>query len=150
MEQGLRDPGLDRSTNSWMAAGLVLMVVLILAFLLALLTEPGRRDDARQELITGLVAEGRELYLLNCAACHGVEGEGLTASALNSRQFLSAAADEQIRSIVAVGITGSEMVAYSIDFGGPLTSGQIDAVTAYLRSLEPDAPDRPDWRDFDG
>jgi hypothetical protein len=38
------------------------------------------------------------------------------------------------------------MGAYSLDFGGPLTLEQITAITTYLRSLEEDAPDDPDWR----
>jgi len=148
MPEPSADSSLERSTNNWMTAGLVLMVALILAFVFARLSEPAERDDAREALVSGLVEQGRVLYVLNCAACHGVDGEGGTASALNSRQFLFSTVDEQIRSIVGAGIPGSEMVAYSIDFGGPLTSQQVDAVTAYLRSLEPDAPDRPDWRDL--
>ncbi len=40
---------------------------------------------------------------------------------------------------------GTQMSAYSLDFGGPLTLEQIEALTTYLRSLEPDAPSVPDW-----
>jgi hypothetical protein len=39
------------------------------------------------------------------------------------------------------------MSAYSLDYGGPLTSEQIKALTTFVRSWEEDAPDRPDWRD---
>ncbi len=42
------------------------------------------------------------------------------------------------------------MSAYSLDYGGPLTSEQIQSVVTYIRSWEPDAPDRPDWRDMIG
>ncbi len=140
---------LDRSTSAWMVAGAVLMGLLVVTFLVAAFTEPARRDDARHDVTTALVTEGHQLFLLNCSACHGVTGEGITASALNSRQFLTSTADAQIEAIVAAGAPGSEMVPYSIDFGGPLTARQIDAVTAWLRSLEPDAPDRPDWRDIE-
>jgi mono/diheme cytochrome c family protein len=38
------------------------------------------------------------------------------------------------------------MAAYSIDFGGSLTQEQIAAIAVYLRSLEKEAPDFPDWR----
>ena len=40
------------------------------------------------------------------------------------------------------------MSAYSQDFGGPLTGEQIKALAIYIWSWEPDAPDRPEWRDF--
>ena len=66
--------------------------------------------------------------------------------ALNSQQFLTSADDAHIKALIAVGIPGSLMSAYALDFGGPLTSEQIDALTAYLRSWEEDAPDDSDWR----
>ncbi|MCH7902033.1 MAG: c-type cytochrome, partial [Acidobacteria bacterium] len=64
----------------------------------------------------------------------------------NSQQFLTSVTDEQVSSIIAHGIPGSEMSAYGLDFGGFLTLQQINGITAFLRSLEEDAPDRPDWR----
>jgi mono/diheme cytochrome c family protein len=140
---------LDRSTNAWMVAGAILMILLLITFLAAAVTEPSRRDDARRDLTAALVGEGHDVFLLHCSACHGVAGEGITASALDSRQFLTTTVDAQIEAIVAAGVPGSDMAPFSIDFGGPLTARQIDAVTAWLRSLEPDAPDRPDWRDME-
>lgn len=38
------------------------------------------------------------------------------------------------------------MVAYALDYGGPLTSEQIDALATYLRSLENVGADNPSWR----
>jgi mono/diheme cytochrome c family protein len=93
-----------------------------------------------------MVSQGEHLFEIECAGCHGQEGRGGTAPALNSQQFLTAADDTQIASLITVGVPGSPMSAYSIDYGGPLTAEQIEAITAYLRSLEEDAPDDPDWR----
>ncbi len=141
------DQELEHSTAMWMQAGLVLMVVLVLAFPAYRLLEPSSRDEAREQLTEDLAAQGEELYAGQCAACHGTEGlDGQIGPSLNSKQFLEAATDEQIISLVSVGVPGSQMQAYSIDFGGPLTLEQITAITTYLRSLEPDAPDNPDWR----
>jgi mono/diheme cytochrome c family protein len=130
-----------------MAWGLAFMVLMILIFPLYLWYEPAGRAEALEEHEANLAAQGADLYSLNCASCHGPDGEGSVGPALNSQQFLSTPVDDQIRALIAVGIPGSLMSAYSLDFGGPLTSEQIDALTAYLRSWEPDAPDRPDWRD---
>jgi mono/diheme cytochrome c family protein len=94
-----------------------------------------------------LAVQGEELFAGQCAACHGEEGlNGSIGPSLNSKQFLEAATDSQIISLVAVGVPGSQMGAYSIDFGGPLTLEQITGIATYLRSLEEDAPDNPDWR----
>jgi len=142
------DPELEESTNKWMIWGLVLMALMILIFPLYLWYEPSARADAAEEHQASLAEQGSVLYGFNCASCHGPDGEGGAGPALNSEQFLTSASDEQIRALIAVGIPGSSMSAYSLDFGGPLTSEQIDGLAAYLRSWEDTAPDRPDWREF--
>jgi len=48
--------------------------------------------------------------------------------------------------IITGGISGSEMPAWSIDYGGALTDQQILQLVTYLRSLAADAPSVPDWR----
>jgi ubiquinol-cytochrome c reductase cytochrome c subunit len=142
------DPALEASTNKWMQGGLVLMVIMVLAFPIYRLTEPDRRADAAEDRQTELAAQGEELFALTCSGCHGQEGKGgLTAPTLNSKEFLQSAADGQIESLIAVGVPGSQMSAYSLDFGGPFTQEQIVALTTYLRSLEPDAASVPEWRD---
>lgn len=141
------DQALEESTNSWMQAGLALFVVLVLAFPAYRLLEPASRDEAREQLIEDLALQGEDLFAGQCAACHGDMGlNGQIGPSLNSKQFLEAATDAQITSLISVGVPGSQMGAYSLDFGGPLTLEQITAITTYLRSLEPDAPDNPNWR----
>ena len=141
------DPQLEASTNKWMLWGLGLFLIMVLAFPAYRLTEPANRDAARETLTASLIEQGATLWEFNCTACHGAEGLGGSAPALNSQQFLTAADDDQIRALIAVGVPGTQMSAYSLDFGGPLTLEQINALTTYLRSLEPDAPDNPDWRE---
>ena len=142
------DPVLDEETNKWMLWGLYMIAALVLAFPLYRLVEPANREEAREANIASLAEEGESIWSFNCASCHGADGEGGLAPALNSQQFLTAAGDEQTELLIAVGVPGSQMSAYSLDYGGPLTSEQIRSVTTYLRSLEENAPDRPDWRDF--
>ncbi len=140
------DRELEASTERWMIAGLILIVIMVLAFPAYRLLEPASRDEARQILQESQEDSGAALFSLQCVACHGQDALGGTAPALNSKQFLSMASDKQVVSLIAVGIPGSAMQAYSLDFGGPLTLEQITALTAYIRSLETDAPDNPDWR----
>ena len=140
------DPELDRSTNRVMMVGAVLLLAMAAAFPLYLAVEPSNRESARAAQLESLAEEGETIWEFSCASCHGDTGEGGSAPALNAQQFLQAATDEQIQLLVAVGVPGSAMGAYSQDFGGPLTSEQIKAVTTFLRSLEEDAPDFPNWR----
>ena len=143
----LSDQEMDQSTNKVMAIGGVLMVLMIIVFPLYRLIEPTNRTEARDAQEQSLAQEGESIWGFNCSSCHGTAGEGGVGPALNSKQFLQSASDEQIRTIVSVGVPGSLMSAFSLDFSGPLTSEQIKAVVTYLRSWEDEAPDRPDWRD---
>lgn len=145
-----RDDELEASTRRWMVAGVVLMALFALAFPLYRLYEPSARASARGEQLVSIQALGKSVYLADCASCHGENGEGIDAPALNSKQFLDNVTEEQIASIVAHGVPGTEMSAWSVDDNGPLTSEQISAAAAYLVSLRPDAPDRPDWRTPEG
>ena len=150
MPERTPDPDLEASTNQWMGWGLAIMVVMVLIFPLYRLYEPEARADARALQLQSLEMHGGSIYELNCASCHGVDGEGGSGPALNSQQFLTSATDGQIDGLIAVGVPGTPMGAYSLDFGGPLTSEQIEAITAFLRSWEESAPDRPDWRNPGG
>lgn len=145
MPERPEDRLLEESTNRWMLWGLVLMGLMVAIFPVYRWYEPAARDDARETHLASLAEQGASIYSFNCGACHGADGEGGIGPALNSEQFLTSANDEQITALIAVGVPGSQMNAYSIDFGGPLTSEQIKAVTTYLRSLEETAPDVPDW-----
>ena len=144
------DDDLEQSTNRWMAVGAGLLLTMALVFPFYRLYEPSSRDAARADQAASLAAEGESVWQFNCSACHGLAGEGVVGPALNSTQFLQSATDDQARSLISVGIPGSQMSAYSLDHGGPLTSEQIRSVVAYIRAWEPDAPDRPDWRDMVG
>ncbi len=136
---------LEVSTRRWRWAGLILMGLFILVFPIFRFYEPAQRADARASQTAFLAAQGAELFEGSCASCHGPEGVGAIAPALGSKEFLESVDDFQISSLIALGAPGSEMVAYSNDFGGPMTSSQIAAITTYLRSLEEDAESNPNW-----
>jgi mono/diheme cytochrome c family protein len=140
------DPEIEESTNKVMLWGVVLMLAMVAVFPLYRTFEPAAREEARAEQLVSLQAGGEQIWSVNCASCHGLNGEGGVGPALNTRQFLQASTDDQTTLLVSVGIPGTQMSAYSQDFGGPLTSEQIKSVTVFMRSWEPDAPDNPDWR----
>jgi mono/diheme cytochrome c family protein len=137
---------LEASTRKWMVAGLVLMGLFVLAFPLFRLYEPARRADARTSQEQYLADQGARIYADNCASCHGIDGTGAVAPAIGSVEFLFSVDDTQIKQLIDVGVPGTEMVAYSLDYGGPLTSEEVDAVTTYLRSLEAAEFSMANWR----
>ncbi len=137
---------LEKSTDKWRLWGLILMGLFFLAFPLFRFYEPAPRADAREAQLGYLAAEGAELFETNCSECHGRDGAGAIAPAIGSKEFLESVEDSQITQLTSLGVPGTEMVAYSNDLGGPLTSQQIKAIATYLRSLEEDAFSKPNWR----
>jgi mono/diheme cytochrome c family protein len=144
------DQAVQHGLFRWQVAGVIVFVVLVASFPLYKAVEGPRRDRALAARNAALVTTGRQLWALNCASCHGDNGQGVDAPALRSQQFLSSIVDEQMHRIVAAGITGTEMPAWSDEFGGPLTDDQIAAIVAYVRSWQKNAPSVPDWRNPQG
>ncbi len=140
-----QDPQLEESTNKWMAWGVVLLFLFVLAFPVYWLIQPGKLADAQASLDQELAVQGEHLFADGCAQCHGGEATGAIGPALNSEQFLAAATDRQMHQLISTGVPGTLMGAYSADFGGPFTQQQITAVVKYLRAFEDTAPDFPDW-----
>jgi cytochrome c oxidase cbb3-type subunit III len=139
--------GLDRSLNRYLAWGIVFMVLLLAGFVVYRVREPSLRRDATRAQTTSYTDIGRTLFATNCAQCHGANASGGgTAPTLNSREFLKNTTDNQIHALVAGGVSGTAMPAWSVDYAGTLTDEQVNQVVTYLRSLEPGAPSIPTWR----
>lgn len=93
----------------------------------------------------GPAERGRELYTRHCAACHGSEGQGRVrgnATGLNNPDFLAAASDAFLETTIARGRRGTEMPAWATESGGPLTRRDVQAVVAFIRRWQGDAPRR--------
>jgi mono/diheme cytochrome c family protein len=137
---------LERSLNRYLALGLVFMLVLLGGFAAYRVRDPGLRRQAQRQQTTTYRRIGAQLFTANCAQCHGKEATGGSAPTLNSKEFLKTTTDDQSRVLISGGVSGSAMPAWSFDFGGTLTDEQVRQVVTYLRSLEPNAPSVPGWR----
>ena len=137
---------LERSLNRYLLAGLIFMAVLIVGFILYRVREPTLRADAAAAQQTSYTQLGNELFKTNCSSCHGQGATGGSAPVLDSQEFLKGTTDAQIANLIAGGVPGTEMPAWSLAFTGTLTDEQIRQLTTYLRSLEAKAPSVPTWR----
>jgi mono/diheme cytochrome c family protein len=137
---------LERSLDRYLAVGLVFMMVLIAGFGAYRLREPTLRKHAQAAQLSSYRDIGTQLFATNCSECHGKGGVGGSAPVLNSQQFLKGTSDVQISNLIAGGVPGTEMPAWSLAFAGTLTDQQIQQIVTYLRSLEPNAPSVPTWR----
>ena len=127
--------------TSFMIAGLVLTLALIGAFGVYSWRETNRLALAAEELTTESVRRGAETYLSQCSACHGSQGQGGIGPALNNRSVLKNTLDSVFFSVIRSGVPGTQMPAWSVDYGGPLTDEGVREVVAYLRAWEPTAPE---------
>lgn len=141
---------LERSLNRYLAWGLVFMVLLLVGFVAYRVREPGLRRTATRAQTSSYTAVGKQLFHASCAQCHGNGGAGGgSAPTLDSSEFLKSTSDNQIIALVSGGVSGTDMPVWSLDYGGTFTDEQVRQVLTYLRSLEPNAPSVPGWRQGD-
>ncbi|MBI2881045.1 MAG: c-type cytochrome [Candidatus Tectomicrobia bacterium] len=77
-------------------------------------------------------SQGRKLYLTQCAACHGQNGEGAIGLPLNLQSFLSVAPEGYIRRSIFYGRLPRQMPPYA----SVLKKEEIEAISAYVRSWQ--------------
>ena len=137
---------LERSLNRYLAWGLVFMILLLAGFVAYRIREPHLRETAAREQKASYTAIGTKLFAASCAECHGDGANGGSAPTLNAQEFLKTTNDAQIKALIAGGVPGTDMPAWSLDNGGTLTDEQVNQLATYLRSLEATAPSVPKWR----
>jgi len=87
---------------------------------------PAAPGTAALVIATANQEEGRRLFLLNCAHCHGDDARGDEGPDLHDLRK----SDERIRQLILSGIKG-EMPS----FAKKLNDSDVSALTAYLRTL---------------
>lgn len=72
---------------------------------------------------------GARLYGINCAACHGVDGDLIAGVDLRRGQFRRASSDEQLGRIILQGIPGTAMPPHNFN------PAELATVVTYLHSM---------------
>jgi mono/diheme cytochrome c family protein len=125
----------------FIAAGFILTLAILVSFQVYILREPGRIASVEASDKAIAVEAGQSLFKKNCTLCHGDNGEGDSAPALNDKTFLNTTADDTIFSVISSGIPGTEMPAWNEAYGGPLTDEDVRQLVAFLRAWQPTATD---------
>lgn len=126
--------------NGILIFGLALTLLILVGFAANLILEDGRVDAAAEELYDERMSHGREIYNEQCASCHGTNGEGGIGTALNNKTLLQSTQDDIFFSVVRSGVPSTQMPAWSVDYGGPLTDEDIRSAVTFIRSWEETAP----------
>jgi cytochrome c oxidase cbb3-type subunit 3 len=109
---------------------------------------PGKPFKYSNQKINGNVIHGKQLFIKNCAACHGAQGEGgkgtgvtfsrprdlpIIAPAINNPGFLASAPDLMIKTVLMNGREGTPMLSF---LKQGMSEKDIDDVVSYVRSFE--------------
>jgi putative heme-binding domain-containing protein len=95
----------------------------------ALLSAVGLAAQESHGVSPADLERGMQLYLNNCAGCHGPDGDLISGVSLGSGKFRRAQGDNDLRRIVQQGIPGTPMPP------GNYTPDQAGVIVAYLRSM---------------
>jgi cytochrome c oxidase cbb3-type subunit III len=106
----------------------VAVLVGLIAFGLVLGCEriPGQPTEAQRPHIATEVSNVEALYGSSCAGCHGGDGQLGAARPLRDPLYLALIRRDALQQIIAQGVPGTTMPAFSERFGGGLTDKQID------------------------
>lgn len=112
----------------------MLVIFLLLAAMGTALAQP-----APARMPAGDVARGKQLFVSNCAVCHGIDGSGSTGPSLKRAKFLRAPDDEALVNLITIGIPGSGMPpSWHLRPNGPRD------IAAYVRTMgQVDEPPPP-------
>lgn len=80
--------------------------------------------------------DGEQLFIENCALCHGPEGDAVPGIQLARGKFRHAESDEELGQVIKNGIPGTAMPP------GSFHEHQIMALVAYLRSMAASGSDK--------
>ena len=72
---------------------------------------------------------GRSVYLEQCAACHGEDGDGVAGADLRGGRLRRAALDRELVQLIRSGIPGTGMLAFDLD------TAEMTGIVAYLRNM---------------
>jgi cytochrome c oxidase cbb3-type subunit III len=97
-------------------------------------SSPGRPKSDSEPLAPDQVVAFPILYKQNCAGCHGVNGSGGAAIALNNSVFLAITDDIAIRRTIENGVPSTAMPTFAQSKGGMLTEKQVEAIAQGIRS----------------
>ena len=101
-------------------------------------------DEYRARSRDGAVlAEGKQVFVANCAVCHRLDGGGIIGPNLTDDAWIHGGAPSAIHKTIVDGVLEKGMPPW----GRILKPAQVDAVTAYVISLHgtnPPAPKAPE------
>jgi mono/diheme cytochrome c family protein len=104
----------------------------------------GDTPPPRSPSTPGNAAHGGGVYQTSCAMCHGPGGRGSdVAGSIVNGSFLALVTDQELRTMIIVGVPGTAMPDWRSHVNGPMSSQEISDVVAWLAAQRPQFPGQP-------
>ena len=122
--------------NKYTITSLLALLIVVAALPVYALYESGRMDGAQVALSERYVAEGADMYVENCATCHGSDGLGIGAMPALNNPSLAKADRGVLYDTIAHSPHGTAMSAWHVDDGGGLNSFQVEGLVTLIMSAD--------------
>jgi mono/diheme cytochrome c family protein len=122
--------------NKYAIISLLALLIVVAALPVYALFEAGRMDLAQAALAGRYVAEGADMYIENCASCHGADGLGIGAMPALNNPGLAKADRDVLYDTIAHSPHGTVMSAWHLDEGGALNSFQVEGLVTLIMSAD--------------
>ncbi|MCC7124589.1 MAG: c-type cytochrome [Acidobacteria bacterium] len=128
-----------RRMRAWSDASIGLResdVPQLVAHLRTMAGTPAPADPRPARWVAGNVETGRRLFERTCSGCHGAEGQGVDAPALNNAVLLAAGTDTYFTETIARGRRGTAMVGFAepSPTHPTLTRAEIESIVTFIRT----------------
>jgi menaquinol-cytochrome c reductase cytochrome b/c subunit len=130
-------------------AGIVALTVIA-----TITTPPQEAAGSAANTLSEQIANGQDLYSINCVQCHGPDGEGgeiigveglegRVIKAINSKDVMYTRDDETLFNIINYGQPDQGMTPFGKGYGGPLLAGDINSIVTFMRYTWDDRSELP-------
>jgi mono/diheme cytochrome c family protein len=138
----------------WLAGGAALAMIVLSLVVLALAPPAAAGEVQVAGTLPEQIAQGQDLYSINCVECHGADGEGgiikgvkgledFNMKAIHSQDEMYTRSDQTLADIIAYGQPNLGMQPFGKAYGGALSPTEIDSLVAFLRYSWDDRAELP-------
>lgn len=113
--------------------GFFATLAITVIFVVVIINEPRRQDQAEAALVNGQIRQAVSLYVDNCAECHGARGEGFDINPALSAEHIRTKDRLMLYRSIERGRSGTDMAAFAITEGGNLTELEIESLVTLIR-----------------
>jgi mono/diheme cytochrome c family protein len=128
----------------WVAGSAALVMLGLSLAVLALAPRTAATAEQVAATLPEMIAQGQDLYSVNCVECHGADGEGgviegvqglegFNMKSIHSQDEMYTRDDQTLTDIITYGQPNLGMQPFGKAYGGTLSPTEIDSLVTFLR-----------------